>query len=535
MKIARAFLFICLAMVVAGFSVMAQAQTQDRLRGSDGDTIVVQGHDAAARTADLCKDLHAGRNTSRGPRERYPDWLKTLICNYLVFDFRTARVRNAYIRDVLTQFRIHGTGDWKFQNGDLINHQHADSINHIVTDQPAYLAQELGGLRPTMIKTASLQRSLRDPSKAAFGMVASSFAVPPLKAGADGTARLARIAQAETMIQRVLVYALVADQLAGTTAALSQNAVRSHFMAGLTAFHEIMTEKALPDKRDFELTFGPRPAAPSSVADPAYKRPVVSAVKKVIVLQINPNYSPVRIAKLTGTRALGLTVPAATLESNGARITPLAVHPERLESIEPRPRFEPQYVVSIAVRTRFAALIYPGAVPASKATRVIKSLRGITHREFATRVIGVGGKECTPEIQKHEQHHADDQWDEWQAKVVESIENDMEKLDFKNLLSKKITIDASQKEDIGDSDSVHFLIIKGQYNFGKGHRSSARRAQSKLNSRFKYALKKYSDRFDAGYKQKGIAFHKKWKGIDKNCQPTTDAGKVVVKFGSYGK
>ena len=253
------------------------------------------------------------------------------------------------------------------------------------------------------------------------------------------------------------------------------------------------------------------------------------------MLQINPNYSPVRIAKLTGTRALGLTVPVATLESNGARITPLAVHPEKLESIEPRPRFEPQYVVSIAVRTRFAALIYPGAVPASKARQVIKSLRGITHREFATRVLGVGGKECTPEIQKHEQHHADDQWDEWQAKVVESIENDMEKLDFKNLLSKKITIDASQKEDIGDSESVHFLIIKGQYNFGKGHRSSARRAQSKLNSKFKYALKKYSDRFDAGYKQKGIAFHKKWKGIDKNCQPTTDAGKVVVKFGSYGK
>ena len=531
MKIVRPQILILVAIFFAGFAFPVDAQDGLHLNGRDGDIFEARGSDAAARgrAADLCKQLHPGPLDSAIGRQRYPDWLKALICAYIVADFRTAPVRDAYIAGVLTALRAHSDGDWKIENGD--------SIIHIVTDQPAYLKPVAKGLLPTMVKTATLKRSLRDPSKAAFGMHASLFATPPLKAGVKRDDRDKRATKAETAIQYILVYMLVADQLAGTKDALSKGAVLNHFHAGLTAFKSIMTEKAVPKKdklKVFALTFGPRPAASSRTEAPPYKRPNLSIGKKVIELDVNPHDRPVEIAKLTKTRALGLTVPAPTLEPGTVKITPLLVEPHKLESIEPRPRFEAQLTVSIAVRTRFAAVIYPGAVPNWKVKIAIKNLNGIKRREFAIKVVGTGGKDCTAKIMEHEQHHADDQWDEWRKRVVESIEKDMQKLTFANLLSKKTTIDTQRIDKIGDSQSLQNLIVKAEYVFAKKHGSSVSKARSELTAKFRGSgLRKYSREFDEAYRAKGDAFHKQWKGIDENCEPTTDAGKAVVGYGSY--
>ena len=530
MKIVRPQILILVAIFFAGFAFPVDAQDGLHLNGRDGDIFEARGSDAAARVraADLCKQLHPGPLDSAIGRQRYPDWLKALICAYIVADFRTAPVRDAYIAGVLTALRAHSDGDWKIENGD--------SIIHIVTDQPAYLKPVAKGLLPTMVKTATLKRSLRDPSKAAFGMHASLFATPPLKAGVRRDDRDKRAAKAETVIQYILVYMLVADQLAGTKDALSKGAVLNHFHTGLTAFKSIMTEKAVPkiDKlKVFALTFGPRPAASSSNEAPPYKRPNLSIGKKVIELDVNPHDRPVEIAKLSKTRALGLTVPAPTLEPGTVKITPLLVEPHKLESIEPRPRFEAQITVSIAVRTRFAAVIYPGAVPNWK----VKRDQG-SQRYQATRVRDQGGWNGWKGLHRQDHGARAAPWRRSMGRVAEEGRGEYRKryaeTDVPNLLSKKITIDTQRIDKIGDSQSLQNLIVKAEYVFAKKHGSSVSKARSELTAKFRGSgLRKYSREFDEAYRAKGDAFHKQWKGIDENCEPTTDAGKAVVGYGSY--
>ena len=135
MSVSRAALIAATLVCLAA----APAWSQDGQRGvpaRDGDNIEARAGNAAAdaRVRELCEAFYPPEGKERDQRANYQDWIKNLICQYIIADFTKLDARRGYVEHVLGALRAHGAGAWRLPN-------HAP-VRHIVTLDPAYLRRD---------------------------------------------------------------------------------------------------------------------------------------------------------------------------------------------------------------------------------------------------------------------------------------------------------------------------------------------------------------------------------------------------------
>lgn len=464
--------------------------------------------EARARIRDLCASLYPPEGAT-APRSRYPDWMKQLLCAYLTTDFSTNDERNKYVRKILAALRKNGAGEWRFDNGA--------PVVHIVTEDP----YELSNKKWKGIKTLAVKRSRFHPEAAVIGVNESRF---PKTVAQNYQEAERRIPEAESFIFRILAFALVADLLAGTEDAVSEETAKKRITAGWTDFKRtILTAAELPLPTG--QAFDPRP--PPVAVDPVESQEIqatsdLNSGRNVIVRTPSKGGKLIMINKIGAGDPLGFTRAITFFYNPKPKITPYTRLDTRLENIEPRYKIKKGYLLRSQIRTGL----------------VIETFHGVPKKKAALRVVGGGGRDCTAAIRRHENEHVEHFWTAWREKVLLEIRRTLEAQNFKGLKEKdiRIILDKGKELIFESSISMTYLDIVADYVFEK--KSLAGKARTNLKTMFggKKFQKVYRNKLYEVANDLAEKYHAEVEvGLDDNCNPVKDPKSASRSFGKVGQ
>jgi len=509
-------LFACALRLVATTVLVLATAVTTSIAQEDENWPVTEGAKGAeangvvrADIRDLCATLYPSDDETVTRRSSYPDWVKQLLCNYIVGDFTTETSRDAYVKDVLTALRENSAGAWRFAN--------RAPVEHIVTVNPAFWDKpnrdEAG--RVKKIKKSSIRRSLRKPSSAAIGIHQSLF---PTHSARNRSEADDRIPKAEDLMLRILGMAIVADLLAGTDAAISKSTAKARIKTGLKEFQRtILTAAAMPKIGGTD--FGPRPArAAAPEHHDAYTAPGEDVGKNVIIRTPEEGGKSILITEVPEDGKIGLTRTASGVDLS-QDIDPL--EPRDVESIDPEYRFKKNYLLKTVVQTFI----------------VIETFYGVPdEKSVVLRVMGTKGQDCTSAIRAHENQHVDQFWAVWREQVVNAIYTDLLNRKFKNMKESIVRIyqDDRDASISGTKSKLVYLIVLAEFIFPGDKGSSAKAARNQIRATYGTDSQAgITDRFLKETDLLADAYHTEVQvGLDDNCNPVKDRALARRSFGT---
>lgn len=495
----------------------APAWSQDGRRGvpaRGGDNIEARAGNAAAdaRVREFCEAFYPPEGKERDRRAKYQDWIKDLLCRYIIADFTKSDARRGYVERVLGALREHGAGAWNLPN--------RAPVRHIVTLDPAYLYKRDKDTSPWVkeIKTAAIQRSLRDPAAATVGVHQSLFATPPAK---DVEEANFRIPKAEGLIQRILAMAVVADMIAVNARKITENQSGGRIKAALAEFKRlVLTVAIIPNLGGAGIDARPQGAKGGGGSAPDdYRPPGEEVGRNVLAREPAERDKPIKIDKIKAGDAIGLT---RSISGISLKLKTAKHFRKNLESVEPRWKFKRSFVLRSVVRTFI----------------VIETFYGLPKGKKALRVLSADGKtNCTWAIREHENRHVADVWKAWREKLVLAVERDLKERSFKELKEARVRTFAhtENKKFAGRRMRVTYLDIHGAFVFPS--QSLAKLARKAIHETYKKDQhKKLRKAFSKEKDALADKYHAMEQvGLDDDCKPVRDPAKARTPFGNLGK